>query len=169
MIFLETNVKDCFLISPNRVWDSRGFFQETFEKQKYSFLPDSNWVQSNWSSSKKNVLRGIHCAQYSKLITCVKGSIWDVVVDLRKDSLSYMRHFFAQLDSATGKQVYVPKGCGHGFLSLEDESCVFYLQSGLYSTLGEETFSYNSFGIDWPYKEEYILSDRDSSANLFKD
>jgi len=169
MTSLETNVKDCFIISPNRIRDDRGFFQETFEKEKYSFLPDLNWVQSNWSSSKKNVLRGIHCASYSKLVTCVKGSVWDVVIDLRRDSFSFKEFFFAELSESNGRQIYVPKGCGHGFLSLEDESCVFYLQSGLYSVLGEETFKYDSFGVDWPKNGEYILSERDSLANPFKD
>lgn len=164
----ETKIKDCFLINPNRFVDNRGFFQEAFHIKKYHLLKDKNWIQCNWSNSKKNVLRGIHYANYAKLITCTKGSIWDVVVDLRPLSSSYMSYFSQELSEKNGCQLYVPSGCGHGFLSLEDDSSIVYLQTGLFDEMGEKSYRYDCFGIDWPPCDEYILSDRDINSEIFK-
>lgn len=168
-MFLETGIIDCFLIHPKRMNDDRGFFQETFEEKKYGSLSNIRWAQSNWSRSKKNVLRGIHCAKYAKLVNCVRGRIWDVVVDLRSKSPTYKKVFSIEISEENALQVYVPEGCGHGFLSLEDNSSLFYLQTGLFALYGEETYRYDSFGIDWPCFGKYILSSRDQEAEPFSD
>lgn len=170
MVFNETKVKDCFFISCDRWKDTRGFFQETFEVNKYKLLKEKSWKQSNWSSSKKGVLRGMHFAPFSKLVTCVCGKIFDVVVDLRRDSSTFMKFDCLELSADSGNQVYVPSFCAHGFLALED-SVVTYFQSGthLEYSLNEKEYNYNCFGINWPLlnNRKYILSDKDRNAPNF--
>jgi dTDP-4-dehydrorhamnose 3,5-epimerase len=167
MEFTNTVVRDCFLIKPKRFEDNRGFFQEAYRADNYNCLIDSSWKQMNWSNSKKGVIRGIHYAEYSKLVTCVKGRVWDVVVDLRKNSSSYKKIFSSEINEFNGHQMYVPPGCGHGFLSLVEDSAVVYLQSGTFGKDRELTYKYDSLGVDWPFFIDYILSDRDSNSQPF--
>lgn len=165
--FIETNVEGCFLFSSIRHHDDRGFFQEIYNKD-YDFL-NFNLAQSNWSFSKKGVIRGIHCSPYSKLVTCVKGSIWDVVVDLRKSSPTYKKYFSQEINEKNGYQIFVPANCGHGFLSLENESAVVYFQSSLYNLDKEKSYNYSGFGISWPHIDHsYILSKKDLESKNYE-
>jgi dTDP-4-dehydrorhamnose 3,5-epimerase len=168
MIFEETSISGCYVITPDRFHDDRGFFQEFFQYEKYCNglkLPDLKWEQTNWSSSKKNVLRGIHVAKYAKLVSCVSGKIWDFVVDFRNGSHSYLKHFGIELDSNSGKQIYVPDGCGHGFVSLENNSNVVYLQTKMFEKSGEVSVYYKDAGLGIKYPgKNHIVSDRDKNA-----
>ena len=169
MKFLPTDVQHCTVVMMDRYHDNRGFFQELYEQKKYAdvtiHLPCLQWQQTNWSVSNKNVLRGIHVANYAKLVTCVSGKIWDLVVDLRPDSLTYMKHVGVELSPDEPKQVYVPAGCGHGFVSLEDNSSVVYMQTGRFAEQGELTVMHNepALGIPWPGKD-HVISKRDEDG-----
>lgn len=166
MKFIPTDIEGCMVVMMDRYHDDRGFFQELYEQDKYSnhilTQPGQHWQQTNWSVSNKNVLRGIHVANYAKLVTCVSGKIWDLVVDLRTDSPTFLKHIGVELSLDDPKQVYVPAGCGHGFVALEDNSSVVYLQTSLFANEGELTVMYNehNLNIQWP-GDNHIISERD--------
>ena len=156
----KTRIEDLVVITPERHSDERGFFEELFRASNFV---DVSWKQVNHSFSKIGVLRGIHVSPYAKLVTCIKGYILDVVVDLRPTSSTYLKWEMIQVSSDNRRQVYVPAHCGHAFLAL-DNSDVVYLQGGEY--MGNEiniNYADPKIGIDWP-KREFILSDKDKNA-----
>lgn len=173
----DTIINDCKIIECNRYFDDRGQFQELFEENKYKEIISqqdqsiehgiykTRWKQANWSVSKKNVLRGIHVANYAKLVTCVSGKIWDFVVDFRKKSPTFLQYVGVELSASENKQIFVPSGCGHGFVSLEENSSVVYLQTDTFAKFGEKTVSYcdSSLNIKYP-GENWIISERDLNA-----
>ena len=161
--FCETLIKDCFLVSAERHGDKRGFLQEVFNINEYPFVK-TPWKQVNWSSSVKGTLRGIHVSPYGKLITCIKGEINDVAVDLRPDSATYLQWFAAVLNGDKPQQLYIPPYCGHAFLCLSENCTVVYLQEGVYSLEEEKTVGYNKYNIPWA-KMDYILSVKDEEAS----
>lgn len=166
MKFIETKIQDCKIIFDDRHYDDRGYFQELYQKEKYSdFGILDEWNQVNWSLSNKNVLRGIHLAKYAKLVTCVSGEIWDLVIDLRSNSPTFLNWIGIELNSNKSTQVYVPAGCGHGFVAFQDNTSVVYMQSGMFSKQGEFTLKYDDINlkINWP-GENHIISDRDKNA-----
>jgi dTDP-4-dehydrorhamnose 3,5-epimerase len=169
--FINTNVAACFTaVEMSRHFDSRGFFQEIYNQEKYWPLPmhEVGWRQVNWSNSTKDVLRGLHVAPYAKLVTCVKGRIYDVVVDMRESSPSYKKWFATILDGDHPSQVFVPPYCGHGFVVFEDAS-VIYLQSDVYEAGKERTVRWDDpeIGIMWPVINP-VLSDKDASADYIR-
>jgi len=151
------------LFRPKRFSDSRGFFQEIFS-DKYDF----GCQQINLSKSKKNAIRGLHCAPFSKVCTCIKGSLYDVIVDLRDDSETYKKWIGVWLDENKPTQVHIPPGCGHGFYSAEEDSCLLYFQNDVYRPDVEKYYYYDDFNIVWPEADEYILSEKDKNAPLYK-
>jgi dTDP-4-dehydrorhamnose 3,5-epimerase len=165
MNFLKTDIEGCFVIECDRHFDDRGYFQELYQKGKYQ-IDIKEMLQSNWSSSKKNVLRGIHLAGYAKLVTCVTGRIWDLVVDLRRDSPTFKKHIGIELEANSNKQIFVPRNCGHGFVALEENTNVVYFQDGKYAD-GEKTIHYKDpeLKINWP-GENHIVSLRDEKAEF---
>jgi len=166
MKFIPTDVENCTVVMMDRYHDDRGFFQELYEQDKYTHgIELLNWQQTNWSVSNKNALRGIHVANYAKLVTCVSGKIWDLVVDLRTNSPTFLKYVGVELTPDEPKQVYVPPGCGHGFVSLEDNSSVVYMQTGRYAQDGELTVMYNepNLAIQWP-GENHTISERDKGG-----
>lgn len=174
MNFNATDIVDALVIEMDRHPDHRGFFQELYEEDKYhphlqspllDYSQHMHWQQVNWSHSNKNVLRGIHVAEYPKLVTCITGKVWDCVVDLRGKSPTFLRWFGVELSPQEPKQVYVPAGCGHAFVALEDNSSVVYLTGGLYRIRGELTVMYNepNLNIPWP-GQNHIVSERDQGG-----
>lgn len=155
----KTIIPDCIHVVPNHYDDNRGIFSEIF---KHSQLPSFSPVQSNYSSSKKGVLRGIHRVPYAKYVTCVVGKIYDVCVDLRSDSLTYGQYFGIELDSKILNSLYIPGYCGHGFLAIED-SVVIYQQDGEYNPAVDETYCYSNYDIEWPFNPT-IISEKDMRA-----
>lgn len=164
MNLVATNIHGCYLIKSERYADPRGFFQEIYSEKTYGACAQK-WLQANWSVSRRHVVRGLHKAPFAKLCTCVVGRIFDVVVDLRKDSPTYREWYGVWLSAENGLQMYVPPDCGHGFFAAED-STLIYLQSGLYNPAAEVTVHWQDpkLGIAWPQVEEYILSDKDRNA-----
>ncbi len=150
--------------------DERGFFRETFRNGP-SF---PQFVQDNHSFSKKNVIRGMHFQRYpgqAKLVSVVQGVIFDVVVDIRKESPTFGKWEGVYLDASLGEQLFIPVGFAHGFCVVSDEGAhVCYKVSSFYQGEEEKTFCYNDpfVGIEWPCNEP-ILSERDGRASLLKD
>ena len=152
--------------------DERGQFREWFKAKDFSEATGRKFdvQQSNISSSKKGALRGIHysIAQegQGKWVTCVVGSIWDVVVDIRPSSPTYKKWIGMELSEGDGKSIFVSEGLGHAFISLEENSVVSYLLTTAYSS--SEEFDINPFdpelAIEWPKSLTPIMSAKDSSA-----
>lgn len=156
----ETPLKNCVWIQAQKIEDNRGFFSELY---KSSILHSFKSVQSNYSFSKKGTLRGIHRTPYAKLVTCVKGLIYDVCVDLRPDSDTYNGIFGMCLSESDVNSMYIPEFCGHAFLALKD-SVVIYQQSGEYDPSVDEVFCYKNYNINWPGSEPEYISNKDLGA-----
>lgn len=165
-----TKLEDCFIIEPKIYKDNRGYFMESFNQHNFNKAigKDLDFVQDNESMSGKGVLRGIHYQvgeqAQSKLVRVVTGKVLDVVVDLRKDSSTFGEHFSVELSAANKKQVFIPKGFGHGFLTLEDETIFSYKCDNFYNKNSESGIIFNDkdLDIDWilPHTE-LILSEKD--------
>jgi len=159
----ETCIKGCYEIQFERFEDQRGYFQELYSSSKYEIPPGE---QVSCSSSMKNVIRGIHCSPYYKLCSCVSGKLFDVAIDLREDSPTYLKWTGTWLSADNRKQFLVPTGCGHGFYAAEDNTLLVYLQGGRYNKEYEKEIRWNDpkIGIVWPESSNYILSEKDQNA-----
>ena len=151
--------------------DERGYFTEWFKSELFEKVVGNkfNLAQSNVSKSSKGVLRGIHFSiakvGQAKWVTCVTGSIWDVVIDIRPNSPTFKKWTAVQLDGGSGKSIYISEGLAHAFLALEDETTISYLLSSPYSP-SEELAIYPKdpeLAINWPLMELKI-SDKDQKA-----
>ncbi len=171
MNFLETPVKSAFLIEPETFTDDRGYFMRAFctqESQEAGIkLPV---VQANLAGSRhKGTLRGMHYQtepyEEGKLVRRIKGSIFDVVLDVRAGSESYGPWYGTELTSSNHHMLYVLPGCAHGYLTLEGSTEVYYLVSEYYSPCAERGLRWNDpqFPIDWPIKDNLIMSDKDQA------
>ena len=174
MFFQEAPLKGAWLIDPSRKEDSRGFFARLFCKREFGGIGlETDFVQVNSSMSLKvGTLRGIHYqltpSAEVKLVRCVRGELWDCVVDLRPSSPTFGRWFGATLTAANRTMLYVPRGCAHGFLTLADESEILYLVSAYYSPENERGLRWDDsrFGIEWP-GQPTELSEKDLTWPLF--
>lgn len=173
---IKTDVDGAIIIEPDVFGDNRGWFMESYSKRKMKEIGiDIDFVQDNRSfSTKKGVIRGLHCQKnptaQSKLLTCIRGEIYDVAVDVRKGSPTYMKWSKVKLTGDNKKFFFIPKGCLHGFVTLTDEVEVMYKVDEFYSPSDDRSVKYNdlAFGIDWGI-ENPILSEKDLSAPLFAD
>lgn len=171
-----TTLAGCFVIKPKIFGDDRGLFYESFNKKilEEALGIELNFVQDNLSISNKNVIRGLHFqegdAAQAKLVQVLAGRVLDVVVDLRKDSASFGRHFSIQLSAQESNMLFIPKGMAHGFLSLEDQTVFSYKCDTYYSPKSERGIRYDdpSLNIDWGIKaQDVILSDKDKQLLSF--
>jgi dTDP-4-dehydrorhamnose 3,5-epimerase len=166
---LETELDGVVLIEPDVHGDARGFLVETFSAEAWgSFGVEGPFVQHNQSRSGRGTLRGIHFQTspgQAKLVRCSRGAIFDVAVDLRRDSPTFGRWEGHQLDDSAHRQLFVPVGFGHGFCVTSDEADVSYLLTSLYDPATEAGIAWDDpeVGIDWPVSEP-LLSDRDRAA-----
>jgi dTDP-4-dehydrorhamnose 3,5-epimerase len=168
MIFQETPLKGAFVIDLQRLDDSRGFFARAFCQHEFDAHGLEPMIaQCNVSfNSRKGTLRGMHYQvepfQEVKLVRCSAGAIYDVIVDLRPDSATYKLWFGVELAAQSGRMIYVPKGFAHGYLTLVDESEVFYQASEFYSKEYERGARWNdsAFGIAWPFRP-VVISEKD--------
>lgn len=173
----ETGLSDCYLIEPTILGDERGYFFESFNKEK--FLNQTgvtvDIVQENQSMSKQGVLRGMHFqigeSAQSKIVRVLRGEVLDVVIDLRRSSPTFRQHHKEILTEVNKKQIYIPKGFAHGFLILSDEAEFFYCIDRSYSPSNERgiTFDDPYFGIDWGFDKKVLQSDRDKQWPLFNE
>jgi dTDP-4-dehydrorhamnose 3,5-epimerase len=173
MEYIPTPLADALIIVPNVFEDERGYFFESFnQEQIQQQIGNYNFVQDNQSLSQKGVLRGLHFQnppyEQGKLVRVLAGSVLDVIVDIRKNSPTYGKHFSYVLCATKKHALWVPPGFAHGFLTLEDETVFFYKVTNYYNKESEGCVAYNSkeLGIDWGIKNP-ILSEKDKKANTF--
>lgn len=172
-IVTNTDIKDVLLIQPGRFGDDRGWFSESWNKEKYSNAGiDLEFVQDNHSfSAKRGTVRGLHFqsppAAQAKLIRCGRGSLLDVAVDIRVGSPTYGKWVAEQLSFTNGHQLYVPVGFAHGFITLEPDSEIIYKCSSFYTPNCEGVIQFDDpeIGIEWGIqKNQCIISDKDAAA-----
>ena len=174
MIFNKTKFDSAFTVDLNLIDDERGFFSRYYcEKEFKANNLNTEWKQINNSFSKdKFTLRGLHYqvspSSEIKLVRCIKGSIWDVIVDLRQDSTTYGEWFGTELNESNRRMMYVPKGFAHGFLSLSDNSEIIYMVSEFYSKENERSLLWSDeiVAIQWP-AQPVIISSKDAVAAKF--
>ena len=178
MPMFKINIKDQIpMFIPKRFGDQRGFFAETYSRQKYTERGvDIEFVQDNHSlSQNEGTLRGLHYQAppraQSKLVRCGRGSFFDVVVDIRRGSQTYGQWVGYELSAENGHQIYVPAGFAHGFVTLEPDSEIVYKCSDYYAPETEGILRWDDpdIGIKWPLKGSPILSEKDAIAPLLKD
>lgn len=165
-------------IVPRRFEDARGWFAETYQRERFRALGvDADFVQDNQSLSRPaGTLRGIHFQTpphaQAKLVRCIRGRIWDVAVDLRAGSPTYGRWAAAELSAERGEQLYIPAGFGHGFLTLEPDCEVTYKTSDYYAPECDSGIAWDDLdlAIAWPLEGRAPgLSDKDRQLQAFKD
>jgi dTDP-4-dehydrorhamnose 3,5-epimerase len=166
---LETRIDDLVLIEVEAFGDERGFLAETFRRDAWRELGvDVDFVQENHSRSRRGILRGMHFQTQpgqAKLVRCVRGTIWDVAVDLRRDSPTYRGWEGYELSDSNHRQLLLPVGFAHGFCVLSDEADVTYKLSSYYDPATEAGFAWNDpdVGIEWPVPDPQV-SERDGRA-----
>lgn len=166
--FEKLEIDGLVLVKPKVFGDSRGFFAETYKKSDFVKNGiDADFVQDNHSKSTRGVLRGLHyqiapCAQ-AKLVRCVKGKIFDVAVDLRKESKTFGKWLKVELSEDNKQMLYIPEGFAHGFVVLSDEAEIMYKTSAEFSPEADRGVLWNDSGInvDWGIDFEPILSEKD--------
>lgn len=175
MKFIETPIAGAFVLELEPRTDDRGSFSRAFCTEEFEAhgiaMPV---VQANLArTTRKGTIRGMHYqvapAAEAKLMRCVQGAVYDVLIDLRKDSPTYMQHFGLELSAANGKALYVPPLFGHGYLSLTDNCEMFYMVSEFYTPGAERGARYDdpAFGINWPIPVD-IISDKDLDWEPFQ-
>ena len=169
MKIINTKISGLKIIQSKNYYDPRGYFREVFKKNKIK----KNFIFGCLSKSKKNVLRGLHLQtkfSQAKLITVLKGKIFDVIVDLRKNSKTFGKSFSITLSAENPTSIIVPRGCAHGFLSLDKENIVYYLCDNYRSKRHEIGINWSdkALKIKWPIKKP-ILSIKDSKNISFKE
>ncbi|RKY07690.1 MAG: dTDP-4-dehydrorhamnose 3,5-epimerase [Planctomycetota bacterium] len=170
MIFTETPLKGAYIIEPERIEDKRGFFARAWCAREFAERGlNPNLAQCNISfNKKKGTLRGMHYQapphEEAKMLRCTKGSLYDVIVDLRKDSPTFKQWFSVDLTAENRKQLYIPEGFAHGFQTLEDETEIFYQMSEFYHPENARGVRYDdpAFGIEWR-PGDMIVSNNDRS------
>jgi dTDP-4-dehydrorhamnose 3,5-epimerase len=177
MKFIRTKIPDIILCKPAIYKDERGYFFESFKKDKFeSFIGEAvNFCQDNEAKSSKGVLRGLHYQlppyAQAKLVRVIKGKVLDIAVDLRKNSATFGQFLSLELSEDNKEQLYIPKGFAHGYVVLSDEAVFSYKVDNYYNKKSERGIMYNDddLQIDWklPLKE-LIISDKDKNQPIFK-
>lgn len=178
MQIIQTKIPDVKIVVPRRLVDSRGYFSETYSGRAWREAGiNFEFVQDNESLSvERGVVRGLHYqippASQAKLVRVLNGAILDVAVDIRRCSPTFGRQISVVISAADGRQVFIPPGFAHGFVTLEPMTLISYKVSGYYAPLCDRGIRWNdpALGIDWGIDEEsVIISDRDRAHPLMKD
>lgn len=175
MNVVSTNIPDVLILEPKVFGDVRGFFLESYNRNRFNALTgiDVEFVQDNHSRSARNVLRGIHYQidqPQGKLVRVVKGRVFDVAVDLRKSSPHFGQWVGVELSEENNRQFWVPPGFGHGFLVLSDYADFLYKTTDYYAPHNERCIKWQDpdLGIDWPLIDEPLLSEKDLQGVRFR-
>jgi len=171
---IDTKIKDVKIIEPQVYKDERGYFFESYnEKEFHNKIGKINFIQDNESFSKFGTLRGLHFQknpyEQSKLVRVIKGEIQDVVVDIRIESLTYLKYLSIKLSEKNKKQIFIPKGFAHGFLVLSDEAIVSYKVDNFYNFKYESGIRYDDLKlkINWELGQNKIyLSKKDKKLDF---
>jgi dTDP-4-dehydrorhamnose 3,5-epimerase len=174
MKFVKTTLNDLYLIEPEKKVDSRGYFARVFDLEAFRERGlETDFVQANTAYNfKAATLRGMHFQKPPhaevKLVRCTLGALYDVVIDLREDSPTFKKWFGVELTDENGRMLYIPKGFAHGYLTLRDNTQIYYMVSDFYTPGAEGGIRYDdlSFGIDWPTSVE-MISEKDKSWEDF--
>ena len=174
MKVLETHLPGCLVLEPQVFGDERGFFYETFNRDKFMDIGLSpDFVQGNVSSSSRGVLRGLHYQwpkPQGKLVSVLEGEVWDVAVDIRRGSPTYGRWAAAVLSAENKRHFWIPEGFAHGFVTLSERALFTYLCTATYDRSADAGIRWNDadLAIDWPVAEP-TLSDKDAKTPFLAD
>jgi dTDP-4-dehydrorhamnose 3,5-epimerase len=171
MIFRETQLEGAFEIDLERMEDERGFFARSYCKREFNEHGiDLEIAQSSISfNHRQGTLRGMHYQaaphEEKKLVSCVRGAIYDVIIDLRPNSSTYTQWIVAELTALNYRSVYVPEGCAHGFQTLDDDTIVSYHMSAFYTPRLARGVRWDdpAFSVTWPYEPPAVISEKDAS------
>jgi len=176
MNIIPTDVLDVYIIEPRVFGDHRGWFMESYSQRKleeaglfYTFVQDNHSY-----SAQKGTLRGLHFqngeASQAKLVYCVKGAILDVAVDLRKGSPTYKKWVSVELSAENKRQMLIPRGFAHGFVTLTDDVEILYKVDNFYNQTAERSILWSDpeLGIDWGIKYPTVMAEKDENAPLLK-
>jgi len=169
----ETPLQGLLVIEPTVFKDSRGFFYESFQHQRYHEHSIPAMVQDNISRSEKNTLRGLHYQlphAQGKLVSVIRGSVWDVAVDIRKSSPTFGQWFGTVLNDEEHKQLYIPPGFAHGFCVISDDADILFKCTAYYSPTTEQGIIWNdpALKITWPTATP-VLSDKDKKYHTLQE
>ncbi len=171
MNVIPTAIPDVLIIEPKVFGDERGFFFESFNRRRFAELVgrDVDFVQDNHSRSAKNVLRGLHYQiqqPQGKLVRVVQGTVFDVVVDVRRSSPNFGQHVGMELSAENKRMLWVPEGFAHGFVVLSDTAEFLYKTTDYWAPEFERSIAWNdpAIGIQWPIQSEPSLSAKDQHA-----
>ncbi len=174
MQITPTAIPDVLIVMPKVHGDARGFFFESFNARDFKTLTGftPNFVQDNHSHSAKNILRGMHyqlTKPQGKLVRVVRGAVFDVAVDMRKSSPTYGKYVGTELSEENHRQLWVPPGFAHGFLTLTDSADFLYKTTDYYTPEDEHCVAWNDkdLGINWPLNGEPTISARDAKGVAF--
>lgn len=174
MEIIETPLKDCFVIKSNKMGDDRGFFLESFNANRFrSHGLNFEVKQINFAKSSKNVLRGLHFQSepfaQAKLVGVVNGSVLDVVVDMRPDSVTYLQSYQLKIDEPENF-LLIPRGFAHGYYTLADNTIFHYAVDNFYSPDHEAGLRYNDplLNINWGFESDPVVSKKDLEQPLLK-
>ncbi len=176
MDLIQTEINGVYIVEPRVFGDNRGWFCETYSKKAFEELGiTADFVQDNRSfSAQKGTLRGLHCQtdpkSQAKLVSCIKGSILDVAVDIREGSPTYMKWIAVELTEENKKMLFIPKGCLHGFVTLSENVEISYKVDDFYSPENDRSICWcdPEIGVKWGV-ETPVLSEKDKNAPLLKD
>ena len=174
MNVIRTALEGLLVLEPKLFKDDRGIFCETYHQPRYSALGVGPFVQDNWSSSKKGVLRGLHFQlpprPQGKLVMVTRGAAWDVVVDIRRSSPTFGQSHCVELTQQNARQLWVPGGFAHGFIALEDDTDFLYKCSDVYAPECEGSILWSDpdLKIAWPISGP-LVSPKDAKAPRIKD
>jgi dTDP-4-dehydrorhamnose 3,5-epimerase len=170
---IATHLDDVLILEPVVYSDDRGFFFESFNKATFEDATGvtRDWVQDNHSKSSRGVLRGLHFQNpkpQGKLVRCVAGAVWDVAVDLQESSDTFLEWVGVELSSENRRQIWVPEGFAHGFLTLSEVAEVLYKTTQYYEPDSDRSLRWDdpSVGIEWPIEGVPLLSPKDADAPL---
>lgn len=173
--FIETSIKDLYIIEPKIYGDNRGYFMETYKEESFKEAGlNYIFVQDNESKSKKSVLRGLHFQKkypQAKLVRVLEGEVYDVAVDLRKDSSTYGKYIGVLLSAENKRQFMIPRGFAHGFLVLSETATFCYKCDEVYHPEDEGGIIYNDadINIKWPNIDNILLSEKDKKHPSLKE
>ena len=176
MNIIRTAIPDVLILEPKVFGDARGFFMESWNQKVFDEAVGHpvRFVQDNHSRSSRGVLRGLHYQlpphAQGKLVRVVRGKVWDVAVDLRKGSPTYLQWVSVELSAENKRQFYIPRGFGHGFVTLTDDVDFCYKADNLYDHPSDRSIRFDdpAIGVDWGVTDP-ILSDKDKNAPLLAD
>lgn len=177
MIVIDTSIPGVKIIEPDIHRDARGYFCETYNRERYFKAGiTAEFVQDNESCSSKGVIRGLHWQAaphtQAKLVRVIRGSVWDVAVDIRKDSPTFGQHVSAVLSVENARQFFIPRGFVHGFIVLEDNTLFSYKCDNLYCPSADRELRFDdpSLKIEWPRLDVVLmLSEKDQKHPYLKD